>query len=186
MCVCTHIFTVSICAEPGTSNALAWPKLILPQILTQVVSSHESGYIQMPSPREAFLTPSSQAHPVLLFLYTLFQPQIPIYFLLICLSSPWQQGPHVLDDVLKTLVPGSVPKLRGHSVSSCLTEMFTGAGRALWAQGESLSKGRRWKFGSHTCLRWTLAPIRASFFYFRISPNATSAMPCSPISLSPS
>lgn len=51
MCACTHIFTVSICAEPGTFDALAWPKLILSQILTQVVSSHESGYIQMPPPQ---------------------------------------------------------------------------------------------------------------------------------------
>lgn len=97
-----------------------------------------------PLPSEAFLTPSSQAHPVLLFLYTLFQPQIPLHFLLICLSSPRQQGAHVLDDVLKTLVPGSVPKLRGHSTGSCLTETYMGARRALWAQGESLSQGRRW------------------------------------------
>ena len=40
-----------LCAEPGTFDALPWPKLILPQILTQVVSSHESGYIQMPPPQ---------------------------------------------------------------------------------------------------------------------------------------
>ena len=53
-----------------------------------------------PLPSEAFLTTSSQTHALFYyFLYTLFQPKILIYFLLVCLSSPWQQGPHVLDNM---------------------------------------------------------------------------------------